>query len=654
MLKINRKYVIAGSIIISFYVLGFIFPDYWWAFHSARFIHPILALVFFALSTSLIVLSSNSNFLNHFSKLLNDIGQIRSHLWLPLIAIICFILFYQFQIFKDYYGEAYLLQNTIHETPKKISQEVHNELFSFGLNPWAGQKTIFGFITYLAYYLKLPYIVVFRWFDAFFGALFVLSWLYFIKSQLESRIHKAIFFISILSTPILLNFFGHLEINAPVYFINSLWIQLLIVFYKDLNPKKWIILFVLWLIALKLHAVALLFTPALLICTWKLFKGHIHLTWAFSFKFILIPIFAIGLIAYFIVFKDYADDRLMNYNVGEYEHLFLPIFSPKAPLDTYNLFSWNHIFDYFNLIFLWSPIAIFLLIVLVGFNSQKINWKSQELILSGTTLILFAVLFFMVNPLLSMQMDWDLFSFPAPILFAFLIVGFRDLKNPIKNTDTILIASLAIGLLSIPFFISNFSRVQLSEKLISLGKRIYPTYYIWSSQTINYGLLLKDNDLEVFSKRNEIIYELESNYTIDGYNQQLAKLYRVQGGNLLKQNNKPHEAFAFLNKALKLDPSDQIARFWQMETCLQLEEFHRAYDHAVELNMIEFPDKKKSSITLVECALFAGYYDNALEHAGTHLNNFPKDSVMQHIHYRLLHNIEVKNLIDYFTYKIEK
>ena len=651
MLKISRNYIILGLCFSCLYLLGIFFPNYWWAFHSISFLSPVFVCALLVITALTIAFSNHKIISQKINSLLQDLSLLKSNFWLLLTSLGFFFLFYHFQIFKDYYGEAYLLQNTIQNIPKEISQRVHDELFSFSLNPWAGQRTIFSFITHLAYYLNRPYIEIFRWFDAIFGSLFIFSWIFFIKKQVNDTSLKVILFLAIATAPILLNFFGHLEINAPVYFINSLWIQSVIYFYDQLNLKRWVLLFLLFIVAIKFHAIALLFLPILILCAWKLYNETINLTWPLVIKFLLIPIFTIGLVAYFFIFKDHVDNRVLDYTAGEYEHIFLPLFSPEAPLDRYNLFSWNHVFDYFNVVFLWSPVAIFLIVVLIGFNRKKIEWNKPEVIISGTVLILFVVFFFMVNPLLSMQMDWDLFSFPAPILYAFVIVCMSNLRSPLSNTPQLLIIALAIGLLSIPFFSTHFNRKQLSEKLISLGKSIYPSYYVWSSQTINYGLLLMDNDEDVFVKRNEIIFELESTHQIEGYNQQLAKLYRVQGGNLLKQKNMPKEAYSFLDRALALDPSDKIARFWQMETCMNLESFQKAYDHSVALNHIEFPDKKRASIALVECALFADYYDNALLHSGTHLQNFPNDSTMMEINYRLLNNIEVKSLKEFFIFE---
>ena len=168
---------------------------------------------------------------------------------------------------------------------------------------------------------------------------------------------------------------------------------------------------------------------------------------------IYIPICFVGAFLYFFVFQDYKDPRLLQ-DFRDIDRLFLPLLSPAPPLDRYNLFSINHIFDYFNIMMLWSPPALFLLVIIGLFYRKQINWKTPQIVITGLTFLLFTTFLFMINPLFSMPMDWDLFSLPAPILLIFVLALLKDVQ-PTNLAGKILPGCLALAILSLPTFIVN-------------------------------------------------------------------------------------------------------------------------------------------------------------------------------------------------------
>lgn len=647
---VNPEFLL-GLLFFSFYLLGEFFPNYWWATHSSHFVNTGMKLSLFLSAFLLISSSLFPKFNESIIQRITLPSSYNAHVVIWSISIAMGVVFYSFPMVADFYGEAYLLNPQIHQTVPKVSTLAYNDLFSFGLNPWAGQKTIFAVITYLAHFSGTTLYETILYFDAFFGCCFLLIWLYFINNQLTTFLWKFVLSLAVCFAPFLLSFFGHLEINAPVLCILLLWTTQLVYYLQHKSSKRlWLLLFLL-IVGLKLHAVALFFAPIwLVVCIshYSVAKGKASLiSWKNSSLFLLAPIFLIGLFCYFFVFKDYNDPRNLDFTVSEYDRLFLPLISPEAPLDRYNLFSFNHIFDYFSELLLWSPIAVFLLVFILVLYRKEIKWHNESLVLVTSIFILIASLFFVTNPLLSMQMDWDLFSFPTPVLLVLVVLLIRQLETT-QLIKKILPVSLALVLLNLPFFSVHFSEATLSRKLESLGIRIYHTYYAWSSQTIHNGLSLlsKDRNAQI-ERKNEVLYLLKEHALI-GNDREYSTLWKQEGSYFLDVHKDVSTAYLYLEKALEYNPDDNYVRLLLFESSLLLDLPEQAYTLSVELKQNAYPTKENASIATVQAALNAEKYDKALLHAAEHVQSWPKDSTMQLIHNRLQNNIDVAQLRNFF------
>lgn len=635
-----------GILFFSFYVLGEIFPDYWWSTHSSHFVSYSLKYACFAVSILCLIISL---FPHQIEKLLNLIpNQFNTSVFIWSISLLMGFLFYQSPMVADFYGEASVLKSPINTIVSKISQETYNNLFSFGLNPWDGQKTILSLITYLAYFTGESLYSSFLYFDAFFGFCFVFTWLSFINNSLKKWAWKAVLTIAICLAPFLLNFYGHIEINAIVLWVNLLWIIKLVKYIGNKTATRLWGLFLLLIICLKIHAITLLFAPIwVLLCVSYYSKSTTLISWKKVSAFVLAPIFAAGAFLYFIVFKDYADPRNLDYTIKEYDRLFLPIVSPEAPLDKYNLFSFNHLFDYFSELLLWSPVGIMLFIIIIISYRKVIDWQKEEVVVTCSLFILFFCFFFVLNPLLSMQMGWDLFTFPTPIFLVFLVVLIKEIEHTNLEVKALLL-SLAIAVLSIPFFTVHFSKVQLSNKLESLGTRIYYTYYEWSSQTIHNALILiSDNREYQFERKNNLLYKLKE-YAVVGNDREYGLLWSKEGAYLLDFEKNPATAYVYLEKGLDYYPKDNYARLLLLESCFLLTQYDQAYELSLSLSEANYPDEQTASITQVQAALFSEKYESALEHSGNYLTKWKNDTMMQIINVRLKNNDRIEDLKTFF------
>lgn len=637
-----------GLTFMLLYVLGYLFPDYWWSTHFLGFLNPVAQ--FIIIGASIIVLIFGFKPTSFGAIIENGINAIPILTWRWMflaLALIMGILFFIFPMIQDFYGEAYKLNPHIGALVPEIPKGTDEALFHFGIAPWDGQRTILSLVTYLAYFIGWNYHDTFLLFDAFFGLLFMATWFYFIQKHISNGTWKLLLTITGVTAPILLNFFGHIEINAPVYWANLTWIVLAINYSKTPTLKGLIGLLAFLLIAIKLHPVALLFTPALLLLIVTNYVPQFSFSWKRIGAFILTPIFVMGAMAYFFIFKDHVDERELATTAMEYDRLFLPLFSPPAPLDKYNMLSFNHIFDYFSEMLLWSPIAVFLVAVILIFYRKKISWEAIEVKISAITLILFGALFFVTNPLLTMQMDWDLFAFPAPILLVFLVMLVKQLEGSdlLKQAWSFV---LALGIISIATFMVHFNAETLSYRLESVSKRIYHTYYEWSALTIrnSLGLLWEDRELQL-NRKDEFLSELYP-FAVEGNDREYGAMWYQEGKHFFNVEKNYVKSLQYFEMAEKYAPEDDKINQYLMKTYFVMGNPKEAYLRSLKLVTSEYPSLQLAIMSAIECALEAEDYANAKKHCQFFVANWDEPRFIHEIHSDLQDDINKGRLKSLF------
>ncbi|WP_196887624.1 tetratricopeptide repeat protein [Aureivirga sp. CE67] len=595
--------------ILAFFILGLIFPNIFWTTHFLHFIPNFGKIFFLIISLILVFLwmkhKENATPFEKFQLNYKSIFLISS-----IFSITTLI----FPMAFDYYGESYLLNKHLNTAISKIPDQTNETFFRFGLNPWDGQKTILAIITYIAYFCKVTYKTAFYIQNFIFGFGFIFIWLRFVKRQIQNGSLQFLFMIMGISAPFMLNYFGHIEINAPVLFFNLLWITSFLNFLPNFTWKKVGILFFLLLVCLKLHPVAVLYIPVLLSGIYL--KIAHQISWKKVSFFLLLPIFIVGAIVYFFILKDYNDPRSLSKTAGEFEHIFLPLISPPAPLDTYNMLSMQHISDYFLEIFIWSPVALFLIISSVIIFRKNIKWNQPEVIFIGTALFLFTSLFFVVNPLLSMQMDWDLFSFPAPLFMVFVIVLFKQFQDKINFQKQIFYPSVLIAFFSLPIFIVHANGDLLTNRLFTVSETIYDGYYEWSNHTIqnasNSGRLYF-SDEEIMQKQKDFIQKIEkkAQKNIDF---EFSKILKSHGKIYMRKENNSEKAIEYFKKAKEYFPDKNID-ILLVEAYFSSKDYQSAFEYAKILYQNNFPNEQKANNILIHCALENEDYANALKYS---------------------------------------
>lgn len=523
----------------------------------------------------------------------------------------------QFPILHDHYGDAYKFVDFLDKVPKVIPDESTAHLFSLKLGTKAGMDSILSIITYVAYYGNVTFKSAFAIVGVICGSLFVLSWLLFVRHQLSNHRSQLLLVIAGIGAPFMLNFFGHQEIYPLVLLFTSVWLMLFVIYLQRKSLTLLIILIVLNILCIKLHSIAILFIPALIIG----YLSHKHGSRAGFKKFltikgittwILLPMILIGLFAYIFILEDYNDPRSIK-GVDGIDRLFLPVISPDPPLDRYNLFSINHISDFFMQLLMLSPVALFLLVYLVsGSTRKKLNWQSIPILLIGLILSLFLLLFFAVNPLLSMPIDWDLFTLPAVPLLIFstlLVKQIEVIEEP--RLPQFLSAAIGIVIVGIPFFVLHSSPDKLSHRYEALGMRIYDTYHEWSFQTIEYALDHGEMTIDDQHIRRRLIIDRLRPSALKNVDYEFAQLLVDDGKYWLRDKNEPLRAIKDLESAAEYCEEDPLNHLYRMEANFAMKQYSSALVHAERLIGLQYKTKYDCYLICVHCAVMAKEYQKA-------------------------------------------
>ena len=541
----------------------------------------------------------------------------------------------------DFYGDAYKFNLFLNVAPKIMPLEAKEKLFSLAINAWSGEGTVLGAITYIAYFFQVTYKTAFIVFDAFFGGIYIFIWLHFVKSFVTSNIWRFSLILGGVTAPFLLLFFGHIEIYAPIICINLLWIYIALLATKSNKLRYLVLLVFILLLSIKLHAISVLCIPALALLLWNHFKG-VYPSWKQIAGFILVPIFFAGSILYFFVFKDHMDNRSLQETAMALDHLFLPLFSPKAPLDNYNLLSFNHIFDFFSMGFLWSPIAIFFVLLFLILKRKEINWNAPNIKISGVSLFLFLSLFFVINPLLSMPIDWDLFSIPAIYLLAFTVALTSQVEVKFQSFK-ILYASLILAVLSLPTFLVHQSPKSISLRLETLSQYIYTSYYEWTVQTFQNALSIKyDSSTNESIRREQLLSTLKPKAK-KGIDYEYTSLLNDQGKFFLRKQNNPKKALTYFKEAMNYGNSLNT-QLVSLEAYFLLKQYDKAFEISQFLIQKQFPSYQKALKIGIHTALEAKKYDVALIISKQYLTKWPKNVTIQKVYNGLINKQEVDQL----------
>lgn len=632
--KIDKTSLIITVLALLFFILGYIFPEVWWGTHFLSFLelHEFITLI------SIFLILFMSQFLSF------NIPLFKNHKvnTLTIIALGCLyaILILSFPMIVDYYGDAYKYLDDRDVVLQTIPRGTHEAFWTYDLNPSSGERTVLAIATYITYFFKTSYAKGFNIMNAIFGGLYAITWIVFTNKVLSFSLSKFLVVICGLLAPFMLFYFGHMEIYAPVYFMVLIWLFSAWLFLKKPTVKKAIALFILLIVCFKIHSINLLFLPVYVYILKSAFS-NIEKPWKWVSYFIFIPTVLAGIILYFFVFKDHTDDRSFNHGtVYEYDHLFLPLYGTEAPLDQYNILSFNHIFDYLNLILSWSPALLVLFIIILLTARKSINWNNHHIVFVGTSLILFSALTFVINPLLSMPRDWDLMSIPA-VIFSFFIVLLLQQCEALLLTRRLLTNLLSVFVLSFSVFIMHQNRNAIGNRMEALAIRTQTTYYDWTSELLKFAKDAKNKNPNYVKVNEKIVKKLRENAQI-GIDYEFAEVLYIQGNEYqkLKAYNK---AIQYYEESLIYYPEHYRSKLKMIEPLFLTKQYDKAYNNAKELLKINYPNSNKAHKIAIHCALEVGAYEDALNLAKNFTLHWDEDFINK-VYFRLLKGDDINDI----------
>ncbi|SYZ74310.1 membrane hypothetical protein [Candidatus Zixiibacteriota bacterium] len=245
-------------------------------------------------------------------------------------------------------------------------------------------------------------------------------------------------FSALLFTGMLLLFFGYVE-NYPLVWIGLTGFSFFAI--KYLRTGKGIVLSGTFLLfGIFMHLEMGIFVPAYLFLLFirgagnRFYKRFPYLVWIFVCTLIILALY---------IFRH-------KYSTSVYfQNFFLPLFTGKPQDPAYAVFSWPHIIDMLNQLFLLFP----LLLILLPFASR--GWKRLLKSSEGLFLTLMALggvaFLSIIDPTLGMPRDWDLFSITAFGLILLVVLAIPDKKEiiPVRFIFPLLMFSVMISGLNI-------------------------------------------------------------------------------------------------------------------------------------------------------------------------------------------------------------
>lgn len=642
--------LVGGLIWLSF-LAGVFFPDKWWGTHAAAFLPGVWTWAIMGLSLGLILLPV---FLPNGIRLdripvLGRSGRIVLYL---LGSFLAGYLMHRFPIQDDNYGNAGSLHQVLETTPEGLPDGFWGELFTPAVEPGKGRGRVF----LLAYGTSNQYGMTlkegYRLLDAICGGLYVLSWLMFAGYFFSGPTNRTLFLLAAFSAPTLLIFFGHTESYAPGMLIFSIWMQLLLGFHRSGKRMALWALLPLWLIGTQINELFLLLFPVLILTfAQTLLPSTSPIRRLTSMKGMLVglflPLCLMGLGAYFFIFGDHLDPRSLD-DFRDIDRLFLPLFSPDPPLDRYNLLSFNHLFDLGNVVLFSAP-GVLLLLAALGIRFRKtIDWNAPSLVASVFGLLLMSAMLFMVNPLFSLPMDWDLYGMVLPVALAIVAIllhqladesGLRSLAGPL----------LGIGLMLLPVIQVNHDSAAHAKRLESVGTRVFRTYYIHSDRYLLYALNKANlSPGEYLARKSTIIDKLRPD-ALPGNDPKFGALLLDQAivlkdvqGDFVSARVALTEAGEYMDLAGK-------HLLMLMEMDFRAGDFEAAHRQAVRLIETSHPTRPKALRMGIHTALEAGLYKEAEGYSREYLETFPNDGLIREVYQRLLSGDRVGELKRLFS-----
>lgn len=610
---------------MCFYVAGMVFPEPLWGIHYLHFL-PNWGAVFF------LVIGFAGVYYPIFQKggelpwqsedSLNILWS-RLRIVIPLLAA---AFANSFPIAEDAYGDAYFIKPDLHLLLDNWTWEMTVQ--SFGYNPFrpsTGVDFFFGLMGILGYLLGVEPLQVVKPFELVLIIVFQALWLTLITRSIENfRIRMMMAVVGFI-VPFTLIFHEHYEAYALSFTGLMGFLIVLKRFFDKPSRKRLVILGLSFLMLLKFHILFWLTLPAVLIAgfhLWTIEKSRYGqlLNLKNVMLFMVLP-GTLAIVFIYFLRGSFNGTRYADIN-DLYTAFFVPVIPKEpAPYDRYSLFNWAHFNDYFQLVFSWSPVSWFLLIC-IGITTSYFKKLKPYALALLVPLIALSLSLFVINPLLGMTCDWDLFSLPALLLMAFMVeaISKLDKEFPAKY---VIVPSLAIALLNLPVFIVNASPTMLSQRYESLGYHDFKNFWIGSSTLFETAVVLESDVQEKMRRLETALGELEY-LAVKGSDNEYSEILR-QMGNVVEGQGDSKSALEYYLRALEYNPLLVKTHLNLANIYLKLGEPGKALQYVPLMIELDYPSRYRALKAAIHASVAAKEYDLAIGYCDLFLETFPED-----------------------------
>ncbi len=500
-------------------------------------------------------------------------------------------------------------------------------------DPKIGSNTIIGISQVVAILGESSVLKAFLWVNTAAGAAFVGLWTWWIGKEVKSNGLAWSLWVMGLAAPFTQVFYRHAEFY-PLSFLVLLGYGIVLVNAWHSGKKSNLIwVWGMTLLAAKLHITSLLLIlPGILITLYKLLPASREFLKPGKFLLqLLLPIGIAGILLLALVVYPGYSGRTYTSDTLE-EALVIPVVtSEPAPLDQYTLFSLAHIWDYLMLLFIWSAPAW--LWILMG-GLQKLTDPSPRfdlLRLLGLVLLTYMGAFFVLNPLLSMQIDWDLFSLPAVWV---LILAVQLAKLWEKNSDQGYFGkwmTLAIVWMGAAVFWVNAHHQSMANRLESEARREFKTYWIGASTIFEDSFSLYPSADSSQQRRLKAIKDLRP-FATPTEDLQYADLIMDAGIYVLNTTHDPGLALPYFQEAYSYMPTLSRNVYHLVVAHFMLGQYAEAHQYSKLLIGVRYPTYEKAYRMAIHVALEAEAYQDAEEFVGYFLELWPEDGFMARLY----------------------
>ena len=626
LLKDRFKIFAVGVLILCVYVAGIVFPEPLWGAHYLHFLPNWGTALFLTIG----IVGVYYPIFSKGSGIELDTSNKHDILWGRLkyiIPLLAGAFANALPIAEDAYGDAYFIKPDLFILLDTWTWEMTVQ--SFGYNPFKpsiGVDFFFGLMGFFGYVLGVEPPQIVKPFEVVLFIVFQALWLNLVSRSVGNfEVRLALAVVGFLA-PFTLIFHEHYEAYALSFTALIGFILILKRFFENPVQKRLVTLAISFLLLLKFHILFWLALPAVLIAAFHLWtvknQRHASLLNLRNVLFFLVFPGLLVIVATYFLKGSFNGARYADIN-DLYTAFFVPIIPKEpAPYDRYSLFNWAHISDYFQLFFSWSPVSLFVLIS-IGMTTTYFNRLGAYALALLVSFFALSLSLFVINPLLGMTCDWDLFSFPALFLLAFMVEAISKSGKEFSSR-LIVVPTLSIALLNLPIFVVNGVPSLISQRYESLGYHEYKHFWIGSSTLFETAIVLELDEEEKIRRLSGAVIELEP-LAVKGGDNEYSEMLR-QLGNIEEQGGNVQIGLDYYLRALEYNPLSVKTHLNLSNIYLKLGEPRKALSFVPLLVELDYPSRYRALKAAIHASTAAQEYGLAVEYCDKFLQTFPDDT----------------------------